>query len=183
MDGLNLVPATQATNQLNNGSWEALNEELFYCSNTAPASATWPTANLAIAIPLYVSAPGYVQQFWWANGAAVSGHVQMALCDEFFNVIAQTPSTVPAGTSAPQSVTISSPVLVVPGRYYLVLSCDNTTQTFLAWLAAAAVTNINRSLGIAEQATAFPIPTPVVPASSARSYVPLCGVSFGTQAL
>lgn len=184
MDGVNFqFPLPQSTNLLNQGTWDSVKEELFFFSNSFPASTAWPTANLAIAVPFYVYVAGYVQQLWWVNGAAVSGHVQIGITDEYGNVIAQSPSTVPSGTNAPQAFSLPSPVLLVPGRYYIVLAADNNTQTFFAWAAAAAVTNINRLLGCFEQATAFPLPAALVPASSARSYIPLCGVSFGTQTL
>lgn len=182
MDGLNLVPAPQNSQPVTLSAAYALAEELGACSG-APASAAWPSANLAIAVPLPVDAPGFVQQIWWVNGAAVSGHVEVAITDEFGNKIASTGSVVPSGTNVPQAVTLASPVLLLPGRYYLVVSCDNGTQAFFAYAAAAAVTNINRFLGLFEQATAFPIPSPMVPASSARSYVPLAGIDFATTTL
>lgn len=185
MDGLNLVPNGQAWTPWGLSTGYDLSEEIFLSSNTTPASVAWPTANLAIYFPFYVQAPGYVQQLWWVNGATATGNVQVGLYDEYFNLLASTGSVAATGTSAPQAVSMPAPsqgmpgFLITTGRYFLAGWASSGSQTFIAWTTAAANTNVNRMLGIGEQVSLTTgLPVLAVPASSARSYIPLIGINY-----
>ena len=76
----------------------------FTCIPTgAPASATWPSANLAIACPIYIDSYGTVVKLWTANGATASGNFDIGLYDESFNKLVSIGATAQSGTSTIQT--------------------------------------------------------------------------------
>lgn len=183
VDGVTLRPAPSGWNYLNLSTDDIFAGEEYALNAGAAASTAWPSANLALFIPFYVSAPGLAQGIFWQNGTAVAGNVECALYDEYGNKIATSGNIAAAGTSAPQYTAFASPVLLTTGRYYIALSASSATQTFLAWGTSLAATNVNRMLGILEQAAANPLPATWTPVTSARSLLPICGVSFGPSSV
>lgn len=186
MDGLLYAADTQGWNPLSLSTAYGFQEEINFAVGAASGDITWPTANLAMFFPLYIYAPGYVQQLFWVNGSAVAGNVQLGVYDESGSMIAQTPVTAAAGTTQPQAVSLPIPtagppgVLLTTGRYYLGVMASTNTQKFVGWTTGAASTNINRMLGVSEQATANPLPTSITFASSARSFVPIAGLYYAS---
>jgi hypothetical protein len=183
-DGVVSVPEVSGWNYLNLGSDDVFAAEESILNGAAPASVAWPSAGLALYIPLYVSAPGMVQGLFWQNGTAVAGNVELALYDEDGNKLATTGLIVAAGVSAPQYTAFASPVLLTTGRYYLALVASSASQTFLAWGTTAVATNVNRMFGILEQAgLGGGLPAAWTPVTSARSYLPLVSISFASVAV
>ena len=177
-DGITLKPQPTGWNYLNLSTDDIFATEEYAINNGAAASTAWPSANLGLYIPFYVAAPGLAVGIFWQNGTAVAGNVECALYDEYGVKIATSGNIAAAGVSAPQIVNFASPVQLTTGRYYIGISASSGTQTFLAWGASAAATNVNRMLGVLEQAAANPLPATFTPVTSARSYLPICGVSF-----
>ena len=191
VDGVTLYPQPSGWNFLNLSTDDIYAGEEYALNAAAAASTAWPTAGLALYIPFYVSAPGLAVGIFWQNGAAVSGNVEAALYDEYGNKIATSGKIAQAGTSAPQYTAFAAPVQLTTGRYYIALMADNTTSTFLAWGTSLAATNVNRMFGILEQAgLSAGLPAAAnsaqgawTPVSSARSLMPICGVSFGPSSV
>ena len=126
------------------------------------ASAVWPSANMAIYQPVIVHVSTTVLQLAWANGATVSGNVDVGVYDSAFTRLVSSGSTAQSGTSVPQFVNITDLYLAV-GTYYLALACDNTTATFVRRTPTAPFGRT--PMGNFEQASAFALPatgTPVV---------------------
>lgn len=184
IDGITLYPQPSGWNFLNLSTDDIYAGEEYALNAGAAASTAWPTAGLALYIPFYVSAPGLAQGIFVQNGTAVSGNVEVALYDEYGNKIATSGKIAQAGTSAPQYVAFGSPVQLTTGRYYIALMFDNTTSTVLAWGTSAAATNVNRMLGVLEQTgQSAGLPAAAVFATSARSLLPIVGVSFGPSSV
>jgi len=180
MDGVTLKPQPTGWNYGFLSTDDIFAQEEYAINNGAAASTAWPSAGLALYIPFYVSAPGLAQGIFWQNGTAVAGNVECALYDEYGNKIATTGLIAASGTSAPQFTAFASPVQLTCGRYYIALVASSASQQFLAWGASAAATNVNRMLGVLEQAgLGSGLPATWTPVTSARSYLPLCGVTFG----
>ena len=183
-DGITLKPQPTGWNYLNLSSDDVFAGEEYAIGATAAVSTAWPTAGLALYIPLYVSAPGNAVGIFWQNGTAVAGNVECAIFDEYGNKVATSGVVAAAGTSAPQYVAFASPVQLTCGRYYIALMASNATQTFLAWTTSAAATNVNRMLGILEQTgLSAGLPASFTPVTSARSLLPICGISFGPSSV
>lgn len=139
-------------------------------------SAVWPSANRALFFPFYLGARMTATKIAWINGAAVSGNCDAGIYDLAGTRLVSSGSTAQAGTSAIQTVDITDTILS-PGTYYMALAVDNTTAAFMrvgpnALLLAGA--------GVAQMATAFPLPDPATLAVVAAAYLPYMGVSFRT---
>jgi hypothetical protein len=61
------------------------------------------------------------------------------------------------------------------GRYYMALVLDNTAATILKSQPTLVVV---KSMGVAQEASAFPLPSTATPAVLASSQVPWCGIAF-----
>lgn len=162
---------------LSTHSVEAIGTQLGARSAAAPVSATWPTTNLALAIPFVLHTTVTVVKMFLYNGATVSGNFDIGIYNESWARQVASGSTAQAGTSAVQEVNTADTQLVA-GRYYLALNFDNTTATVFRSITAAPY---NAMIGMAQQAVgAVTLPNPFVPALIATDFVPLCGLSLRT---
>lgn len=147
----------------------------FTCIPTgAPASATWPSANLAIACPIYIDSYGTVVKLWTANGATASGNFDIGLYDESFNKLVSIGATAQSGTATIQVFDVAD-TQVRPGRHYLVASSSAATGTLLRVSPGTAYL---RALGYFQMAAAHPLPSTLTPAAIASSYAPLMGLTY-----
>lgn len=156
-------------------SLEMVATQLMALGVAAPASAVWPTANLAIYIPFVLAAPYPVKQVWWLNGATVTGNTDVGVYTPGGARLLSSGSTVGSGVSALQSVTLGTPVLLMPGAYYLGMSCSLGTNTIQRF--SLGIADDGKMMGLAEQTTALPLPDPATFATYTRTYVPICGIS------
>lgn len=137
-------------------------------------SGAFPSANRAIYVPFTLAAPYLVQKFWWCNGSAVAGNVDCGVLTGDGTLLASAGSTAQAGTSTLQSVAIGTPLLLLPGSYYMALAASSATATFLA---PTPTVRQQQMMGIAQQATALPIPATATFATPASAYLPLFGIA------
>lgn len=158
-------------------SFESLGGVLRQLTNATFTSGAWPTANLAIYVPFVLSASIPVVKLFAVNGASVSGNVDVGVYDENWGRLFSSGSVAQASTNTLQALATVTQALA-PGRYYLGLSCDNTTSTFLRWQPSIAP--LLAGEGVAQQASAFPLPSTAVPAVYAQTYLPLFGISQRT---
>lgn len=138
----------------------------------APSSATWPTANRAVLVPLVINAPYQVSRLWWANGAAVAGNVDCGVYTMNGTLLASAGSTAQAGTNVVQSVAV--PLLLLPGSYYMALACSSTSAT--TFRSAVSVT-FGAALGHASISAALPLPASATLTAMTSAYVPLFGIA------
>jgi len=141
----------------------------------ALASAVWPSANLALFFPFTVTGraaerPVAITGFILMNGAAVSGNVDIGIYDALGNRLASVGSTAQAGTTAPQRISLSVPLQLRPGRYYLAIAIDNGTG---ATVSSAPSAQALRGAGVRSRAASFPLPASVATwVGTATAYVP-----------
>ncbi len=81
-------------------------------------------------------------------------------------------STAMAGASVIQSV--AAAYLLTPDSYYMAMSCSSATATFLMIQTATALEL--RTMGVAQQATALPLPATFTLAAMAQTSLPLFGI-------
>lgn len=144
-------------------------------SATTPASAAWPTNNLAIFVPLVLPVPYFVRKVWWANGSAASGNVDCGVYTEGGALLLSCGSTAQGTINVVQSVTLGTPVLLEPGSYYMALVLSSTSGRTIRWQPSTA--SQGQLLGLAQQATALPLPASFTLASYAQTYIPLFGIA------
>lgn len=144
-----------------------------------PGTGTWSSANRAIYMPLMLRAPFLVQKVWWANGTTVSGNCDVGLYTEGGVRLFSSGSTAQATVSVIQSVALSTPFLLTPGRYYLAMAMDNATGHIIRMTFGA--TGYAKEFGCAEQATAFVLPATATFATIASfDTFPLFGLTSRT---
>ena len=161
-------------------SWDFISPALSVFSAGGNTSATgWQTANRAIYMPVIVYKPLTIDTFFVSNSGA-SGNFDVGLFLPDQTVIATTGST---GQSANvfQKVTVTA-FNITPRVYYFGVSMDNTTggMTFFSSIGTVAILD---GLGIKQQSTAFPLPSPAVFATITDTRIPLVGmISTGLTA-
>lgn len=158
-------------------SIEAIGQAVFNLGAVSMANATsqaWPTANLAIFVPFFVSKPITFSTLFTYNGATASGNIDIGVYDSAGTKIVSSGSTAQAGTSAIQTFSVTS-TQIGAGQYYLALALSSTLGTIFNNPLTSA--SHARSTGMAQQATALPLPATATFASITNGTIPYFGLS------
>ncbi len=139
------------------------------------ASTAWPSANLAIYVPFYLTSPFTIQQLFWLNGAAVSGNVDMGVFDRRGTKLVSTGSTLQAGTTSMQSVTLGTPLTLGVGLFFLGMAVDNIAAAIFG--VPAGNIGFTVAVGVYQQATAFPLPARATFATPTFDFVPSMAIT------
>ena len=148
-----------------------------FVSTTTSASTLWPTANLAIYVPVEIPETTTYVKAWVINGTVAAGNVDIGLYDEGWVLKASTGATLVAGTSAMEEIDLTD-FTVTAGRYYLGISCSLNTNTVFA--QTAAVAGKLAALGCAQEASAHPLPATATPVLMAQTIYPEFGFARRT---
>lgn len=131
--------------------------------------STWPSANLAVFMPMLIGEPTTLYALGVVNGTIVSGNMDVGVYDARGTRLASLGSTAQAGVSAVQAVSISALVLA-PGRYFVAVAADSTTAKFSRTInLTAALIDLS---GVAEMASAFPLPATATFAQATNTFAP-----------
>lgn len=102
--------------------------------NSSPFSATYITANTAVAYPFYVWEPTTVYKMGWVNGSAAGGNTDVAIYNSAWSRLTSAGSTAGSGNSVPQWVNTAD-VNLDPGTlYYAAVNHSAVTANQLAGL-------------------------------------------------
>jgi hypothetical protein len=143
------------------------------------ASATYPAANRAIAVPFRLAHPFLVRKVFWFNGTtATTDSADVGVYTEAGVRLVSGGGTAISGASATQEVDVTD-TLLTPGRYWLAFSQSGVTATTIA---SNTVAGLLRAHGVAQMATAYPLPSTFTPAAVASVGLPLCGIASRTLA-
>jgi hypothetical protein len=142
-----LMPARHSIDTLAD-SWSCGINSAF---NTAGA---WPSANLAIYVPVRVPSPVIVRKLWYASGSTSTGNVDMGLFDG--SGVALVSATNAAKVSTDEQVFDVTDTWIGPGTYWIGLASDSATDTFIRSSSAAPFA---ASAGIYTQSSAYPLPS------------------------
>lgn len=146
---------------------------------TSFASAVWPAANLGIYVPVPVYGPTLITRLFWVNGTAVgNGTADAALYDEAGTLIVKTVPATTAGASVIQSVDVPD-TMIGAGTFYLALSMQSGSDS--AFRATYGVAEVLRLFGLAQEASAHPLPLTATFAAMATAYIPLVGALTGPR--
>lgn len=159
-------------NQINIGTFspESMAAPISSLGINLSNSFAWPTANLAIYIPVEIYQPVTIAKMAVCNGTAVSGNIDVGIYDVSQDNWITKGSTAQTGTSAIQIFDITD-TLLNPGLHYMAVALDNTTATLMGYTGGVAP-EIGAH-GVFQQASAFPLPNPAVFAAFAQTVVPL----------
>lgn len=138
--------------------------------NTAGA---WPSANLAIYIPVVVPVPVVVRSLWFGCGSTGTGNVDMAVYDA--NGTALIAATAGAKTAATtEQVFNTTDTFLAAGIYYIGLSSDSATDTFHRNIPTAPLA---AAYGCLTESSAYPLPsTATWVVNNTLAYLPLVGM-------
>ena len=145
---------------------------------SAAAGAAFPTVNLAIWIPFSLTKQITAQKMFWYNGSVVNATymVCVGIYDSCNNLIWTSGNIAQSTASVVQSTSMSVATQTMgPGNFYMALSCNTTTATFFSTTMAASI--FPAITGMAQQATANPLPTTGSPIQIAGNYIPLFGLT------
>lgn len=139
------------------------------------SSVVWTSGSRAFFIPFHLEIPIVVTKLLFANGAAVSGNLDMAIYNASFVRLVSIGSTAQAGANSVQALDITD-TLLGAGDYYLAAVLDNTTGTVLQNNVGIGV---SQRSGVLMQAAAFPLPALANPITVSTGSVPLIGLRQG----
>ena len=138
-----------------------------------PSAATWPTTNLAIAIPFRISRSIVLSKAWWYNGATVSYNVDVGIYSADWTKLGSIGSTAQGSASVIVSANLTTEF--GPGLFYLAMAMSNALGT--AWRSSSMTLSDMRACGCAQMASALALPANFTPAAIGQAYVPVFGVT------
>lgn len=131
------------------------------------ASGAWPAANTAIFIPFSLTELMTALKITYLINAA-SGNVDAGIYSLGGTRIVSKGSTAAAGSGVWTTLDITDTILG-PGTYYLAFAADNGTITLFRGRASTVPSAL---IGVAEMASAFPLPATVTLATPSADYFP-----------
>lgn len=138
-----------------------------------PSNGAWPSANLAIYVPLRVPRRVVVRKLWFASGTTGTGNVDMALYDAAGVAVVSATNAAKASELTEQVFDVTD-TTVGPGLYFIALSSDSSTDTFLRWAPAAP---LPAAYGVLTEASAYPLPsTATFALNQTLAFIPCMGL-------
>lgn len=144
--------------------------------NVNTVAAAWPSANLAIFVPVRIGYPFTAVKMFWINGATVgTNSVDVGIYDNQGNRLVNSGGTVTAGATGIQIVSITSTTLE-PGLYYMAMAANGTTDTSLRG-GTGGIATPWALVGAYQMATAYTLPSTATFAQMAQTTMPIIGMS------
>lgn len=170
-------PIQRKTNQLSicTFSPESLGAEIRTNTPSFSANTVWPSANLAIFIPVEIFNPITIAKMAVNNGSTVNGSLEVGIYTPNGNKVVSSGSAAQTGVSSIQIFDITD-TLLNPGLYYMAMVSDSATATFAGW-TVGSTTIVWRALGVYQQAAGFVLPTTAVFAAMAQTVIPIIGMT------
>ena len=150
---------------------ECLGSHLAAIEEGGSVNTGYPAANRAIFLPFTLWRTEIVTKIVIVPGATPSGNVDVGLYDIAGTRLVSSGSTVKGAAATPQALDIADTILG-PGLFYMAIAQDGTTQ--LLAQSPAAVLSL-QGWGMAQQATAFPLPATATFATISTAFIPTMG--------
>jgi predicted phage gp36 major capsid-like protein len=169
--GLKVSAGMAPRNGLSTAGKEShLHGHMVTCANHQGGVATWPSANLAIYVPVMVVEPVTVVQLACVVGTTAAGNIDLGIYDDAGNRLVSSGSTAIGGTGTIQNVDVTDTPLL-PGVHYFAMNCSTTTTATFNRTNMSAVDL--RACGVRQQAVgAVALPNPATFAVHAQAYAP-----------
>lgn len=140
-------------------------------------ATAWPTANLAVYVPIRVLSRKVVKKLWIAAGSTGTGNVDIGVYDAAGTRLVSSGSTAKVASNSEQVLDVTDTPLG-PGLFYMALVSSNNTDTFVRdnnWAAPGLAAN-----GVLSESV-FPLPaTATWAVDQTLTYLPEFGMLFGT---
>jgi hypothetical protein len=146
-----------------------------------PGSVGWPAARRVIYVPLYLPIGATIVQWWWLNGGAVAGDVDVGLFTSENGLpgtkLSSSGTTTPTPISVVQAVTLGTPYSVPPGSYFL--AAFATSGSFgMMRSAFNTFTTMHKAFGMCIETlgAGTALPTTATPVTvGTQNYLPVFG--------
>lgn len=155
--------------------------ERMYGQSAIPLSAAWPANNQAYLIPFLLAGPVTITRLFFVSGTTPgTTNVDLGIYTEGFSLITSlgakaTVNTTDEMNPSAANGTLTTPVTLPRGRYYVAMSAASTGTTVRSLTATTA--QAPRGLGMQTMATAHPLPSTVTPASmGTTAFIPTLGM-------
>jgi hypothetical protein len=141
-------------------------------NQVAPASTAWPSANLAIFIPIRVPVPVTVYKMAIGAGATAAGNFDVGIYDSSGHKLVSSGATA-KGSSTEHIIDVTDTV-IGPGLYYLAMSADGTNNYMLVTPSGTSPVPLQKTrlFGIVAMATAYTLPATATFAASTLAPFP-----------
>lgn len=144
---------------------------------TTGTDTTWPSANLALYVPIRIPEEVTIKRLLWRTGAASSGNYDIGLYDsdtegEPDSRLASLGSTAFPGSDTEVASNIADQT-VGPGLFYMALAVDNTTARVRFAASLNVQAELLHRLGLWSQSSAFPLPATATPVVSTSGLYPM----------
>lgn len=126
-------------------------------------STVWPSANLAIYVPIGITQSILVKKLWFGSSSTSTGNVDMALYDAAGVAVVAATNAAKIASNDEQVFDVTD-TPIGPGLYWIALSSDSATDTFNMIQTSAADC---AQMGVLTEAAAYPLPST---ATWARDY-------------
>lgn len=141
-------------------------------------AGAWPSANLAIYVPVIVRHRVVVKKLWYSNENTATGNYDIGLYDAGGTALLRKGSTAKTTTGGVIAWDCTD-TTIGPGFYFLALASDSSTDTFTRYSTAVFYT---QALGVYSEASGFALPASATFAVSATlAYVPVVGMLLDTR--
>jgi len=151
-------------------------QELGITGTTPVPSSTWPVANLAIYIPVYVRETLTATKIRVAGDTTAANNIDAGIYNYSGTRLVSVGSTALGGGNVVMDLNIADTVLV-KGIYYIGIAVDGTTGRVGA--IPVGSTYDNMLYGIREETSAFPLPaTATFADNNIRKYIPNVSIIF-----
>lgn len=138
-----------------------------------PATAVWPAANDAIAVPFIPPRDMTVTAMIIQLHSTVANNMDLGLYTAAGAKVRTTGATAQSGSASVRqrvALAVGNAALAGGALYYAVMAMDNTTGGTLRFAPAVGLAH---AIGIAKQATAYPLPTSLTLATPTAAFSPV----------
>jgi hypothetical protein len=142
--------------------------------DTTAASTAWPSANLAIFVPIRIPVPVTVYKMAAGAGLTAAGNFDVGIYDSSGNRLVSSGATA-KGSSVEHIIDVTDTV-IGPGVYYLAMSADGTNNYMMKTPSGTSPVPLQkvRLYGVMQMATAYTLPsTATFAAATTAIAVPL----------
>lgn len=137
------------------------------------SSQAWPSANLAIFVPVRIPYPVTVYKMVVGCGSGTGGNFDVGIYDSSGNKLVSSGATARPGASQEKVVDVTDTV-IGPGLYYFALSADGTNTFMMVNHTGASPIPLQKTrlFGVIGMATAYTLPSTATFAAATTGLFP-----------
>jgi hypothetical protein len=138
------------------------------------SSLVFPSANRAIFLPFAVFTNIKPLSMFVINGATAAGNIDVGIYSLGGTKLWSNGGTAQSGTSAIQSFSVTG-LELSPGTYYFAVAESSTSATL--YRGSTGTLSYDKMTGLAQMATAYPLPASATLATATSDYIPIVGLT------